>query len=112
MKIIDGLVFTDRAFSNGTVNVMVECRSEGGKVVNQNTQLKMTGSTRELTVERGIKELIEWFERHTRPDPINLTSKAPLTHPDRFKRPYRPAGYLRRLTQDEINELLAKASST
>lgn len=103
MKIINGLVFYERAFSNGKVDVRLVCKSEGGKDVGQlwRGEIK-NGRTKESLVAEGVEHLTQWFEQHTRPNPENLRAGASLTHPDRFKRPYKPAGYLRRFSEQEL----------
>jgi hypothetical protein len=106
MLIDDGLVFRCERYAGGMmISASVECRSEGGKNVTyayrqfRRQDLRKAGIAEEEIAE-AIAALRIWFERHTRPDTKNLAD--PL-HPDAKKRPYKPAGFLRRMTEQELS---------
>lgn len=104
MKIIDGLVFIPERTGSSGFHVRLQCAAENGKSVGY--AMRRSGEMTEQRVDDVIAELIEWFEKHTRPNVANLKT---LNHPDRFKKPYKPAGYLRRMTDEELAPYTARA---
>jgi hypothetical protein len=95
-KIIDGLVFTYRV-ANGEIIVHIECRSEQGKIVGINWVKRLAkGEVIEEAFDEGIAWLTNRFNQHTRPE-LKPGEVRPLT-----QRPYKPAGFLRRLTGAEV----------
>ena len=102
MIAFDGLVFVANDFNQKKeMIVTIECRSESGKVVNYNyrtirdTELRGKDLTEKEILE-GVNRLVEWFNTHTR----EAQAKHGLKNPK--YRPYKPAGFLRRLTADEM----------
>jgi hypothetical protein len=100
--ISDGLVFLPYTHNMGRqVHVLLECRSENDKIVCQRWIKPRMGDHRgDPTAEEiaeGIAAMEQWFKDHTRPR--DEKDRASTGHP---KRPYKPAGFLRRLNDEEL----------
>lgn len=102
MIIHDGLAFVSGLSGDGRQAwVIIECRSESGKVVNFRYAAKRDSdligkpiSAKEIG--DGIADLTNWFYNHTR----EAQAKSGLRNPK--IRPLRAAGFLRRLTEEEL----------
>lgn len=102
MIISDGLAFIAYTHNGGRqVHVLMECRAENNKIVNQRWIKPRIGDYRgEPTAEEiaeGIAAMTQWFNDRTRPR--DDKDKSSTGHP---KRPYKPAGFLRRMTDEEM----------